>query len=550
MTKSPSFYLVVCSIVIGACTSGAEERVERDVGSIQQPIYNGTPYTAGLITNLVDVWSTHNGHDLGTCSGVALDSEWVLTAAHCGNGYDGNYIVPDVTHFRNAGSQEQVPVREWIQHPSLDFALARIYPFRQASVAALALWNASLTGLLNRTLLCIGQGANATGCGPLDSCGAGTWRYSYLVPAAVAGFPLGQPTSSVTFISPYSGTNLQLSGDSGSPCIAFDNNVLKIAGITSLGSTDASFSQQVGLDPDVTAWATSQRNRSMMLFYRGSDGYAFLSSLEADGTYKSDVQLTGFAMGASAWTKVTVLRNGFVLFYNSNNGAAAYAHLNKDGTYDGSDSLPDGTMPAGMTHVVSVGPDRIFMYNSATGDARTARLRSAVGGSGVLLFPRQAEFTSGQTLSGFAHGSIDAWTHIVGTADGTLFFYKQGAGTAYTSIVDANLQYSSVGSFTGFSKTWDYVTSVNEREVFFYNSANATGFTAQITAAGGYSPQVYLTSGLPLGNSVVGATNGALIFRDANGGGRTAKISASGAFTSVSTSLSGFATNWTHLAME
>lgn len=509
---------VWASFVSGCVFDGLESRDSVDfnnelnesaVESTKQSIINGDVLnSAPIAANMVEVPG---------CSAFAIDSEWVLTAAHCTPGLVNDSST--LSLFRPV--PETKTLREFIAHPDenstsgstpyADIALLRVYTFVSPTLQAYQLWNGSLSPLIGSTLFCAGRGDNT-----FSGTGWGTWRFAYLSPSSLesSGYRI--------YEHPVTG-QIQRLGDSGGAC-TYGSQVVGIQSSVVGGSGNAS-SYQVGLSATISGWIETTRQRSRLFFYRKSDGRAFVSALERNGTYTSAQQLSL----DTQWTHVALLRNGAILFYNSGTGASAAGRLNK--TTGGFIQAANFTLPSGMTHIVSVGSDRLFLFNRTAGVGRTARL-TATG-----------NYTAGQTVSGFS-----PFTHIVGTKSGGLFMYQSGSAVAGTATIDANLNYYFVGAVNGFATNWTHVTAVNERGIFLYNSSNGVGWTAELTPAGNYLSHS-LVNGIGSGYSVVGATNGTLLFRNGVGAARLARVDASGTYTSLSM-LSGFATDWTNVVAE
>lgn len=517
--KSYKFAIgIVYASAFGGCAIDGPQSIvdtaeadSHSIGSTKQAIINGNvmDLNTSIAANMVNV---------PNCSAVALDSEWVLTAAHCTPG-----LVRGTSTLSLIRPVETKTLRDFVSHPSqnatsgptpyADIALLRVHPFTSTALRNFQLWNSDLSQLIGDPLFCAGRGDNT-----YPGSGFGTWRWAYLNASTIE-------SSGYRMYPSGPNNQIQWSGDSGGPCL-FGTIVTGILSTCFDSGSSAASCYQVGLSPTISGWVEDTRQRSRLFFYRKTDGAVFVSALERDGSYTSSAS---HSLGTN-WTHVTLLRNGAILLYNSTNGAAAAYRVEK--THGGVTNTRTMFLPSGMTHIVSVGPDRIFMYNRTAGTARTGRLTTS------------GDYTEGsQQLSGFS-----AFSHIVGTKAGGLFMYQYGTGVAGTATVDANLNYYFVGAVNGFSADWDRITAVNERGIFLYNSSNGIGWTAQISATGTYSSQS-LVNGIGSGYSVVGATNGTLLFRNGVGGARLAKVDTAGVYTPLST-MSGFSSDWTNVVAE
>jgi hypothetical protein len=509
-------FLVPLAISSVAACIGAENTRDggEELGEVAQPIINGATLgpTHPALQNAINVYDSFYG--VG-CSGVALDNQWVLTAQHCTYGMNYNGAIDQVARASNTSEIRKLaevrrqPGGAETQH---DLALLRVGR-AFTDVPRMREWSNPLSRLIGSDLFCIGRGHNN-----LNKTGFGTWRYAWLRPIAarINDYDMG----------PNSLGQIQYLGDSGGPCISYSGSPPFVTGI--LGSTNGTTNSRLaGISPENSAWSRLIRERSELLFYNKNTGTGYISSLEATGTYASNRSISGLS---TQWTHITSLRNGAILFYNKANGVAAIARLERDGTYSGgSASL---VLPANARFMVAVGDDMVFFLDDA-GVGRTARIDAAT-----------FTYTPGTTVSGF----FTAFTHVVGTKQGGLFFFNRIAGTGATATIDANMNYVDRGYLHGFSTGWTYVTAVNERGLFFYNPANGTGYTAEINASGYYASHNPV-SGIGPGYSVIGAFNGVLLFRNASGGGGTARVSDTGHYVPI-TSLSGFSTAWTHASLE
>ncbi|HVH45842.1 MAG TPA: trypsin-like serine protease [Labilithrix sp.] len=455
------------------------------------------------------------------CSGVALDAEWSLTAKHC---VDGGGISPpmaDVTQVGVVNPGEQRPIREWFNSPIEDMSLLRVHRF-SAAVPEVYPYSVSLSRLVGNFYACFGRGETVFDTGT----GSGVWRTANLEVDSVVNTYRYRTKPNIL-------GQTMAHGDSGGPCFDASNRII---GITQGG--DATQTVHVGLTYSLTGWIEGIRRRSRLFFYDASNGAGWVAALEGSSTNTYTTQ--GAVSLGSAWTHAVTLRNGAILLYHSPTGGYGKARVNKSGgflSYGAWQGGGWGALPAGMTHIAAVGPDRFFMYNASSGVGLTARLTS------------DGMHTIGEVIPGFSVG----WTNVVGTTTGGLLFYNRWTGAAGLASVDGNLHYTG-GPALSLSPGWTSVTSVNYEGVLFYNSSNATAFTARVSPAG-YQADRAINPGngsYSIGanyTSVVGASNGYLLFRDPWGGAVIAHVDGTGGFASLS-NLSGFGTNWTAVSAE
>jgi hypothetical protein len=176
----------------------------------------------------------------------------------------------------------------------------------------------------------------------------------------------------------------------------------------------------------------------------------------------------GFA--APGWTNVVVSTNNIVLFYNSANGNAATAKLDTNGALTQLQRYPDkaagnSAIVVGATHVLAVPNGRLTFYTKSTGDAANIEM----GGDG--------RFGSGfaqEWGAGWAHMAID-----VATGDGV--YYKAGDNPIVTSRLKAD------GTFTPnkdnlYSPGWTHIMPVGGNTWFLYKQSTGDVATAKMSA--------------------------------------------------------------------
>ena len=505
---------IACTFAVGACSADAQSiEEETEVRSISQPIINGTPLTGSPLENAVEI---------GGCSGVSLDQEWILTAKHCMPA-----LTAGMSTVTKPSTSETRVIREIHLNIDQDIALVRIFPFVGA-VQALELWDRAPSLLTNLDLFCFGRGNNTAN----PPSGFGTWRY--------ATMRISNPTAWEYDLLPNALGQIQTSGDSGGACLYYGGNATYVTGIQSTSTpvcppniphctigqaVSIASASQIALWPGVSSWIKDIRQRSELLFYRNSDGVAATAALERLNTYSSQYSTSGFS---TQWTHVVGLRNGSILFYNKNNGAAASGRLDKTGLYSSGTTF---SLLPNWVHITAVGPDGLFFLD-AGGTGRTARI-DAYG-----------TYTSGSTIYNFPLGA----THVVGTKAGGLLVLNGTNGTALTATVNSLLQYTYGGSVSGFATNWTHVAAVNDRGLFFYNKNNGVAYSSGITSTGSYVSYQAVT-GAPSGVSVVGASNGTLLFRNAAGTGTIGVVNTGGQFVTNQV-INGFASSWTNVTVE
>jgi hypothetical protein len=516
-------HVVLLALVLAPVSCGGEDgqslgRTDdegADIGAAKQPIVAGTRVdTSGQMAR--SLINAPNG-----CSGVAFDAEWALTAKHCVDGTVVPTPTADATQIGVVNPGEQRPIREWFNSPIVDMSLLRVHRF-YAPVPERPLYSTTLSPLVGNYYACYGRGETIFNAG-----NGGTWNTANLKVENVVNSYQYRTTPNLM-------GQTMAHGDSGGPCIDLGANT--VIGITQGGDATQTF--HVGLTPSLTNWIEQIRRRSRLFFYRASDGAAWVAALEESSTYTAS---PGTVPSLSPnWTHAVTLRNGAILLYHWPSGGYGKARVDKNGGfrfYGAWQGGGLGALPAGMTHVTAVGPDRFFMYNASSGLGLTARLTS--DGSHMV----------GEVIPNFSTG----WTDVVGTLSGGLLFYNRWSGAGGVASVDQNLHYTSIASLS-FSPGWTSVTSVNRNGVLFYDKNNGNAYTATVTpagyqAGGAFPPGNGIHSIGPNYTSVVGATNGSVLFRDPWGGAVIAYVSGTGWFTSVST-LGGFSTNWTAVSAD
>lgn len=508
---------IACTLAVGACSaeppSAAESEAEPETSSIAQPILNGTPIAFTPSLSAVAI---------GNCSAVALDQEWVLTAKSCAAGLAA--LTSTATRVAFSDTRQ---IREIHLNPDQDVALLRVFPFVN-DVPRLWLWNYPPSFIGTRDLNCFGRGSNTL----QPATGADTWWS--------ATMHVSSYTASTYRLLPNALGQIQTAKDMGGPCLeTLPGYPPRITGIQSSASWNCrpgvircsfddaisvNYATQVAITAAVNSWITGIRNRSILFFYRKSDGIAYVSALESGGGYTSISQLNGFS---KQWTHVVALHNGAILFYNRNDGTSASGRVDKNGVYSSGTSF---NLLPNWLHIAAVGSDALFFLD-ANGVGRTARI-DAYG-----------TYTPGLTYYGFASN----YTHVAGTAGGSLFLFNNASRTATTASVSSNLQYLYGGAISGFAN-WTHVAAYGPTGLFFYNAA--TGARARgFLSAGLYQSQPEFPGVVPFSQtSLSGAGNGGLLFRDASGYGTAARLDASN--TLVSQTLSGFATDWTNVTAE
>lgn len=406
---------------------------------------------------------------MGGCSGVALDTQWVLTASHCPNHPESHLFYPS----------SWSDVTERTDFPAEDIALVRVNHFDSTLIKPLQMWNGAMSSLAGQTLTCIGQGEN-----PPEPYG--TWRWASLQVSSTDATGYATPTNAAG--------QLPAHGDSGGPCVL--NN--KITGIISR-YLDPQRVYSFGLTPSLTARIDDIRYRSRLFFYNAYNGTATTPAIERAGWFNAGPSMSGFTW---YWDIVLTLRNGVVIFYKRSNDLGVVSHIKKDGSYAQVRVL-DG-FGGKWTHATAVGPDRVFFYNSNTGTAKVVKVTPTW------------DWIAGPDLNFFSTG----WTHIVGTANGGLFFYNRNTITGAAGRIERDYPYSFVqtGTFYGMSD-WTHITAFGQQEILFYNQSSGLTYHAWMSDQGVYYSIGVLT-GVAAGFwTLVGTTNGYLFFMDPWGSG-------------------------------
>jgi hypothetical protein len=472
---------------------------DAELAETEQSIINGytlSQSTSNMSTNMVLA---------GNCSGVALDSEWILTANHCSS-FDTAYL-----YYPAEGAF----VREVWPLADIDIKLIRGSGFDSTTLKPLELWNASMSSLVGQTVTCLGRGYDTFG----GWSGSAVWRWANMQPSVA--------TTNGYWVYPNAAGQIPWEGDSGGPCVL--NN--KVTGIISGGNSNSE-TQQVtsaylhGLTPSATDRIENIRRRARMFFYNDYDGTATLPAIERQGWFTPGQSLGGFSWG---WNIVRVLRNGTIFFYKRDEDLAVISRVNKDGSYTQLRVLDGFT--GKWTHATPVGRDSIFLYNSAAGTGVVGRVAS------------WGPWSEGPRMSGFS-----TWTHIAGTANGGLFFYDRNTRIAAAGRIDGNRLFAQTGVFYNLSD-WTHVTGFGQQEILYYNQNTGGAYHAWLSDQGVYysiGTLAGIGSGYPW---AVASTNGYVTFIGPSGYGRVGRPNYSGGMV-YSHSGWGFPVGYSHVSAE
>jgi hypothetical protein len=141
------------------------------------------------------------------------------------------------------------------------------------------------------------------------------------------------------------------------------------------------------------------------------------------------------------------------------------------------------------------------------------------------------------------------WTHIVGMANGGVFFYNRNAILGAAGKFDLKaLTFTQTGSFYGMSD-WTHVTAFGQTEMIFYNWQTGLAYHAYVNDQGVYNGLGTL-AGIGAGFSTfVGASNGYVLMSTTAGYGLVGRPDYYGGMV-YSTSGYGYPVGYTHVSAE
>jgi hypothetical protein len=270
-----------------------------------------------------------------------------------------------------------------------------------------------------------------------------------------------------------------------------------------------------------------------------------------------------------------------LLFYKSSTGAASTGWLGSDGVYH---KLRDFTLPKDWGHIVAIGDNRLFCYNSSTGAFNILQIdedgsptlfqgglltnsteREATSwvspGRGVLFYyklnsgmgytsyvDRDGLVTGEKALTGF----YTHWTNIVASSNGILLFYDASSGYAATGKVNADFSFTTLKDFpTYFAKNWLSLTPANDGYFIAYGNPGGAGRSLAVSRIDdvGNISQPRPTIPFETGWSIIASTSkGTLLFYSINGKAETGVVDVNAEYaTQLAFGPGSFPIGWTNI---
>jgi len=238
---------------------------------------------------------------------------------------------------------------------------------------------------------------------------------------------------------------------------------------------------------------------------------------------------------------VVASTNNVVLFYNSNSGTGVTARVGADGTLSPLQKFPDAAtgnvnFSTGWTHIVAGPGNLLFFYNQATGLAAIV----SVGEQGIDKQLRTQQFATG-------------WTNIsIDPESGKMLFYKKTNTTAYLYVAKLTPDGSYIDikhhedPVSPSAFPWSQFVPVGGGRWLWYVQANGNGLVATVNDDGSFSTLQSYTTFSRSWTHIVSDLSNMVFYDKTNGVVVTAQIGLGDSFQSLKT-YSGISTNWTNV---
>ena len=298
-----TFSAVVLALAAPGCApadAGEEGEEGEDIGSISQPVMNGTDVDAANNPGVAALFHQTSR----PCSATRIDREgWYLTAAHCLSDQNYNPLPPSGLWLADRVDAGLYPppdarqVQQAVMHPDESVDLALVFAPGGGPVTNLpALWLAPPGDLIGQNLRCYGYGRFAETAEPdvdTGASGAGWLRTATLM-MDWAG--VGQYTVRSNDAGQILGR-----GDSGGPC--FTNRLFLISGGVPFFQL-YNFNFQTGVH-----WTSNLRTSSRDVavqehagWISENIGWLYIQRMTKRGPLYLDVQMGNAAAGTPVWS--------------------------------------------------------------------------------------------------------------------------------------------------------------------------------------------------------------------------------------------------------
>jgi ricin-type beta-trefoil lectin protein len=287
------------ALVASGCAPADPGEEEGDVGSVAQPVINGTDVDAADNPGVAALFHQTSR----PCSATRIDREgWYLTAAHCLNDLNYNPLPPSglsLTDRIDAGLRpppDARPVQQTIRHPDPLVDLALVFAPGGGPVTNLpALWLAPPGDLIGQGLRCYGYGRFVET--PDETVDTGTSGAGWL---RMATLTMTSASPGLYTVSSNGAGQILGHGDSGGPC--FTNRFFIINSFPLLKLYNFNFQTGVHRSSDLATWSRDVTVQEYAGWISENIGWLYIKRMTKNGPLYLDVQSSNPASGTPVWS--------------------------------------------------------------------------------------------------------------------------------------------------------------------------------------------------------------------------------------------------------
>jgi hypothetical protein len=195
-----------------------------------------------------------------------------------------------------------------------------------------------------------------------------------------------------------------------------------------------------------------------LLFYNSRSGHAAIGQVDGAGNFSTTQSIPDGQIGPG-WTHIT-FHNGYYLFYNTDNGLAAVGNM--QGANFRTYNTWNGSFSKGWSQITST-PNGLLFYNTQTGSGEVADWDFVRSGPGFGEIS-QVNLRHLNSISDFSTG----WTHVVNTSNGVLFYCSSNGRSVIVDMVPGGSLSTRPRSETTLPTGYDSILSQND-DILFYD---------------------------------------------------------------------------------